>query len=355
MSVVKNRSFLCLLAVVLVSSLVVVSIGGCAKPVPEEAPVEKFTWRIQSSFPWATVFTSSLRDVFAPEVYEKSGGRLDVSVYAAGEVVPAVEVGPACRDGIIDMGMSVGAYWAETPATTCDVSLPFAWQFGNRREEFFPFLSESGIWDIISEEYADQNIYPIGPVFCGAQPTIFSTTPIHTMDDFQGLVIRSVGLSSNLLTELGASPTFLPSAEAYMALKLGTVDGSIGDELSGFWEYKWYEMVKAVHRPGFSDPTFVEVFVNMDAWNSLPEDIQNIVIEAVKHVSRETRTATELAEQRTDDEADKWGYEIIDWTGQPMLDEIGDVCVEKVWPVYAAKHRRCERIIQILKDYYGYE
>jgi TRAP-type C4-dicarboxylate transport system substrate-binding protein len=111
-------------------------------------------------------------------------------------------------------------------------------------------------------------------LFCTGPGAIWSTTPIRNMDDLKGLELMATGTTAVIMKRLGASPVGLPRPEVYIALKKGTVKGSVGplEVLKGFREAEVAKYVTLV--PGLYNKVFY-VTMNLDKWNSLPKDVQD--------------------------------------------------------------------------------
>ena len=340
---IKCKWLIGLLAIVLVCSL-------AASTSVWASEHKKYEWRMGLQWGWGADVSKYMKDQFAPFVKEKSKGRLNISVFAGGEIVPPADTVSALGSGVIEMAHIVGVYQAETPATKMDFGLPFGIKF-NKAQEVHDFMTKSGIYDILVDEFNELNIHLLGIEVYPGNGFLFTNKPVKKLSDLKGMRLRATGDTATLLSELGVGTTFLPSIELYMAMKLGTIDGFVSAQ-TAFIDYKWYEVTKYVHIPPFQSHFLNETIVNKKAWNSLPKDLQGVLIAAHDKFQQDWVDYTERRVPEIYDGAKKLGYELVEWG--PLFDEIRTMSVEKIWPKFAGKNARSAKIIKILKDYYKY-
>ena len=344
------------LVIGLVSGSLLGGLAGCAQPgptptTPAPTPEEKFVWRAECAFqpgmPDYTFWVEAMK-----ELKEISGGRLDISVFAAGEVVPEEEIQEALRDGIIEVGNLATPYWKETLPVGAWEYLPFSQQFDSAKE-LLDMVHDSGLADVLEEGYNEHNMHWYGFGYCSGYPFLYSTKPVRTTDDLEGLVVRSVGDNAKALEAFGASTTYIPGGESYMALKLGTVDAAHWDN-SAMFGMGWWEVTDYYITPAFNVPLVNSCAMNLDAWNSLPEDLQDMFMVAHNlYYFRLVDNATKLDREILNRQAE-CGYEVVTLPADEF-GKIRDVAAETLWPDFAALSPRCARAIDILKDYYGIE
>jgi len=345
------------LALILALPMVASCAGPAPSPTPSPSPSptptpEKFTWRIQHVYGWGDISTICAKD-FVADIYDKSDGRLDMTLFAGEEIVPEMELISAVSEGILEAAIGDSTYHTSIPVGRVG-ELPACWNF-DVPEECVEMLRQTGIADIITELYEEQNLYTVGfvPSAIGGYPTICSKYPIRTLDDFQGLIIRAYGDTAALLGHFGADTTYIPAGETYMALKLGTIDAACWDS-TGIFGMSWYEVIDYYLAGGYTKPCLQLILVNMDAWNSLPEDLQDIYKDCSRSYWDAVVEAFMELEQEIVDRQEECGYEVI-FLPDDDIKKMMDYAVEEIWPKFGAIDEYCLEVYHILLDYYGYE
>lgn len=312
------------------------------EPVDEEPVVvdddEVFVWRLQSIGGDADLEYIGL-EPFVEAVYERSGGRLIIETFPEGTVVPADEQLEAVEAGVIDISSSQGGYSRGTvPVGMVDVGLPGQYKGFGSLDEYRHLLYEfedGALHKLLREAYADQGgVFYLGSHTHHGYPVFISKTPLRTMDDFQGLVVRAIGAWQDLIAEFGAATTFIPGSEMYMALSLGTIDVATWS-VEGFLSYSWYEVAPYIMRPTISENSLSHFLINQDSWNALPDDIKQILEEAYHEVF--TVAVFDLYEeewQNVENLQEELGYEIIDMD-ESFLIEAHRIAREVQWPEVA--------------------
>jgi TRAP-type mannitol/chloroaromatic compound transport system substrate-binding protein len=142
-------------------------------------------------------------------------------------------------------------------------------------------MHEFGGLEIFRAAYAEYNVYLTGPRMQPPEP-IMSAVPIRTIDDFKGVKIRTPpGLTTDFFAALGAVPVAIGGGEVYTALQTGVVDAVEFITLSGNYGTGLHEVSNYVIYPSPHTPVGNTGWeINMDAWNSLPDDLQ-AALEAV--------------------------------------------------------------------------
>ncbi len=106
---------------------------------------------------------------------------------------------------------------------------------------------------------------------------------INSADDLQGLTMRIPGLGGQVMSRAGANVQVIPGGEIYLALERGALDatewvGPYDDEILGF-----NKVAKFYYGPGWHEPgPTLGAYVNLDAYNGLPEDVQDAIQQGAK-------------------------------------------------------------------------
>jgi TRAP-type mannitol/chloroaromatic compound transport system substrate-binding protein len=212
---------------------------------------------------------------FAKRVNTMSGGKLEVKVFAAGELVPPFQSFDAVSAGNADMAHSASYYWpGRSPAFNFFTAVPF----GLTGLEHASWINYGGGIELWTELCAQFNVKPFMRASTGVQMGGWYRKEIKSMDDFKGLKFRMPGLGGEVLRRLGAAVVNLPGGEIFPALQAGTIDGT---EWVGPWNdlaFGFYRVAPYYYYPGFHEPgTTGEVLVNTKVWASLSKDQQEII------------------------------------------------------------------------------
>lgn len=255
--------------------------------MPSLAEAKKvYRLKIQSAYPRGDISMALLKH-FADYAKKASQGRLLISVFADPELVPGEQLFEATKKGTVDMLHAVPAMWAGIiPVGEVEFGLPYAYRIpGNKSlmeasNEVRKFFYSSGFVKLLRKVYAKQGLYWLDMHSYGKVITLFKKK-IRTCKDFKGLKIRVEGIKQKFFDMLGARGMFIPGADAYMGLKLGTIDGSQWD-ISCITGLKWYEVAPYWLMGGQNDAVEGNILVNMKTWKSLPEDLQGVLHDAAK-------------------------------------------------------------------------
>jgi TRAP-type mannitol/chloroaromatic compound transport system substrate-binding protein len=214
----------------------------------------------------------------AERIRTLSGGRLDISVAAAGEVVPAFEVLDAVGQGTAEMGHSASFFWqGKQPAAVFYTTVPF----GLTPQEHVAWVDAGGgqaLWD---ELYAPFGVKPFMGGNTGVCMGGWFRHEIRSRADLPGVKIRSLGLGGEIYRRLGATPQTTPPAEILLSLQSGVIDavefvGPGTDIALGL-----YRVAPFYYYPGFNKPNGTgECIVSLAAWNALDAELKSIVAHA---------------------------------------------------------------------------
>jgi TRAP-type mannitol/chloroaromatic compound transport system substrate-binding protein len=214
---------------------------------------------------------------FCEMVKKASNGRLIIEPYGAGVLFPVPESFDAVRDGVVQMAMVWGGYWAgKDPVFALSGSRP-----GDPIMEFSEnfYLSENE-YPLVAKVYEKYNVKSLGGFDFGPAEILCSTKPIRSLADFKGKRIRSAGIGATFYSALGAGAISLSAPEIYQALQLGTVDAAEYNDWLVNKEMGLHEVTKYVIEPvlhiGTCDDK--DLLVNPKAWAELPDDLKAIVM-----------------------------------------------------------------------------
>lgn len=250
---------------------------GISFALADQAQAQSFKWRMATCrTPALTPFHES--DVrFGEMVSQMSGGRLKITVYPAGELMPAFEVFDGVRKGVVEMGGDWPTYW-----TGKNTAFDFFCSVGfmMHAADYMAWFYHGGGLQLGQELYGKFNMmyFPLNIV--GPESGYRTNKPLRTLADFKGAKLRTGVLQTIwVLEQIGAKPVRIPGGEIYMALKLGTIDGAEFSVPSTDWGIKFQEVTKYWVTPAgwHQVGTVAGLAINMDAWKKLPKDLQAIV------------------------------------------------------------------------------
>lgn len=255
-----------------------------------------FHWKMVTTWPANFPVFQEAPEKFAENVRIMSNGRLNIQVFAGGELVPALGVFDAVSQGAIEMGHSSPYYWAgKISAAQIFSSVPF----GMTAKGMEAWLYHGGGLELWREIYAPFNlvVFPMGNT--GVQMGGWFNTRIDSMDDLNGLRMRIPGLGGKVFSMVRGNPVLMSGGEIYTALERGIIDATE-------WVAPFHDMRLGLNRaaryyyyPGWHEPgTEFELMINARRWNELPEDLQTIVETAAAAAGKWIYTAMEFHNQQ---------------------------------------------------------
>jgi TRAP-type mannitol/chloroaromatic compound transport system substrate-binding protein len=217
---------------------------------------------------------------FADSVALASGGRLEIKLFSAGELVGAMESFDAVSKGSADIGHDWPGYWKGKNENFVSFgSVPF----GLDAEGYNIWLYERGGLEQMQELYGRYNLVAFPAGNGGQEMGFFSNKKATKMADFKGMRVRTVGWYMDIMNQLGASVTPLPGGELYLALERGVIDAVEFSSPAINYPMGFDEITKYVIEPGVHQPSVqCAIFINKDAYNKLPADLKWIVDIAAK-------------------------------------------------------------------------
>ncbi len=241
----------------------------------------KTTFTYSNFFP-PTHIQSQLAEAWIKEVEKRTNGEISINYFPASTLTKAPQTYDGVVQGIADIGMTVLAYSRGRFPVAAAIDLPMGYSSG---------VQATNIANGVLEKFDPEEFKDTELMFLHAHgPGLLHTRDkaVHTLDDLNGLKIRSTGTSGRLVAALGASPVGKSMGETYQMLQKGVVDGSMHPmETNKGW--KVGEVVDYMTQ-NFSTAytTTFAVFMNKSKWNSLTADQQKTIQEinaefALKH------------------------------------------------------------------------
>lgn len=260
---------------------VALGIGLAGARVAEAKTEHK--WKMVTTWPKNFPGLGTGANNLARLITEMSGGRIQVKVYGAKELVPAFEVFDAVSRGTAEMGHGAAYYWkGKHEATQFFTTVPF----GMTAQEMNGWFYYGGGLELWSELYARFNLVPAPAGNSGVQMGGWFNKEINSVEDLKGLKMRIPGLGGEVLKRAGGTPVNLPGGELFTSLQSGAIDATEWVGPYNDLAFGLYKAAKYYYFPGFHEPgTCLEAMINKDAYQALPKDLQSIVMNACKVVN----------------------------------------------------------------------
>ncbi|MCZ7658473.1 MAG: TRAP transporter substrate-binding protein [Xanthobacteraceae bacterium] len=245
---------------------------------PRLARAQTRRWRMVTSWPKRLPGPGMSAERVAERIAALSGGRVQVTVHAAGEMVPAFEVLDAVGNGVAELGHTAAFYWqGKQPAAAYFTTVPF----GLTPSEHVAWVDAGGgqaLWDAL---YRPFGVKPFMGGNTGVCMGGWFRREVAGLDDVRGLKIRSLGLGGEVYRRLGATPQTTSPGEILTSLQSGVLDavefvGPGTDIALGL-----YRAAAFYYGPGFNKPNGTgECIVSLKLWESLDPETRAIVAHA---------------------------------------------------------------------------
>jgi TRAP-type mannitol/chloroaromatic compound transport system substrate-binding protein len=266
----KRREFLKAAGAGLTASAV--AAPAIAQSMPE------LKWRLTASWPKSLDTLYGGCEYFAKRIAEITDNRFQIQVFAAGEIVPGLQVLDAVQNATVEMGnTALYYYWGKDPAFTFGTALPF----GLNARQMNSWLRFGGGADLLNELLKNFNCTGVAAANTGAQMGGWFRKEIKSVDDLNGLKMRIGGFAGTIVSKLGLVPQQLAAGDIYPALEKGTLDacewvGPHDDEKLGF-----YKVARYYYYPGWWEGCGqAHNIINLARWNELPKSYQSAILTA---------------------------------------------------------------------------
>jgi TRAP-type mannitol/chloroaromatic compound transport system substrate-binding protein len=267
-----------------------VAAGGAAAlgfPMIARGQTGPITMRWQSTWPQKDIFHEFALD-FAKKVNDTTGGDLKIDVLPAGAVVPAFQLLDAVSKGTLDGGHGVVVYhygkqtalalWGSGPSYGMDANMMLAWHKYGGGKDLLEKLYKSIGANVVSFLYGPMPTQPLG----------WFKKPVTRADDIKGLKFRTVGLSIDVFTGLGAAVNALPGGEIVPAMDRGLLDAAefnnaSSDRLLGFPDVSKVCMLQSYHQ----NAEQFEILFNKTKFDALPAKMKALIESTVEAASQD--------------------------------------------------------------------
>ena len=304
--------------------------AGTTAPVPVTAQAKTVVWNFPHiSAP--TYYHTVNYTAFTNKVREKSGGRMDIRFHAASSLYPGPELIPAVLDGRAEIAPVLASYLTDVLLEMGPLELPFMTHSMEEHKKagfalrgfYTEMLARKGLKLLAMSTWPSQQI--------------FSTMPIRTVADWKGKKIRVYGAdSANLARALGAAPVNIAFGEVYSALEKKTVDGAMTSATNAE-PMKFFEVAKFLDYWYLTGASQEWIVANQKAWDALPKDLQQAVLDGVKESNLEEKEwADAIAfDERVRKRLPELGMTVVD----PPKDELDKArkAARSVWDTWLTR------------------
>ena len=266
----KRREFLKAAGVGVATSAI------AAPAIAQSMPETK--WRMTASWPKSLDTLYGGCELFVKRVAEITDNKFQIQLFAAGEIVPGLQVLDAVQAGTVEMGSTAAYYYfGKDPAFTFGTALPF----GLNARQINAWQTFGGGNELMNELFASYNCIGFPSLNTGAQMGGWFRKELNNLGDMSGLKFRVGGFAGRILNRIGVVPQQLAGGDIYPALEKGTLDacewvGPHDDEKLGF-----YKVAKFYYYPGWWEGCGQSHnLINIAKWNSLPKTYQSAIITA---------------------------------------------------------------------------
>jgi TRAP-type mannitol/chloroaromatic compound transport system substrate-binding protein len=269
------------------SAAVAASATLAAPAIAQSMP--ELNWRMTSSFPKSLDTLWGGAERLVQVVAEATDNKFKIHAFAAGEIVPGLQVADAVQNGTVEMGHTASYYFSgKDPTFALGTVVPF----GLNTRQMDAWLTQGGGEGLLNDFYKGFNIFAIAAGNTGAQMGGWFRKEINTVEDLKGLKFRIGSVLAGLVvSKLGVVPQQIAGGDIYPALEKGTIDaaewvGPYDDQKLGF-----NKIAPHYYYPGWWEGTAtLHAFIGLDNWNALPKVYQAILRAACVDANMWVRT-----------------------------------------------------------------
>ncbi len=266
----KIRAILCaVMSIVVISAFTAIESNAAQKVI---------NWKYNSLWPSGLALYEGDK-YFCDTVNKLSGGKLIIKLYPAGQLLPAYQNLDAVQKGTVQCAGDFGPYWS---GKNTAFDLLGTTPMGMTWVDYMLWIYHAGGQKVYDDLYGRYNCKWMLQNFTPIEAGFHTHVPIKKAEDFKGLKLRMGSLfGQRILKLLGASPTLLDSSEIYEAIARHVVDGAEFSVPIVDWTVGFQKITKYWAAPAWYQTAIVlGVIINKDAWNSLPDDLKDVVTQA---------------------------------------------------------------------------
>lgn len=248
--------------------------AGALSLLAVTAHAQEFTLRIQNHQSPESLSGKNIAQ-WVDDVQVMSGGRVAIEMFYSSAIVKSAETFDAAINGIVDADFTNGSY-----QTGKDPAFQFVADVMGGYEtpwQFYAWLYNGGGEELVQKLYESYGMHLLGWQIPGME-SLNAAKPLRNAEDLKDWKFRSPpGMETMIFEKLGASPVVIDFTEVFTSLETGIIDGADASNVSTNRSLGIYDLVKHTTYPGFHSMPADHFAINLNVWNSLPEDIQRIM------------------------------------------------------------------------------
>ena len=253
---------------------------GSGSVIEQKQSFKPITWKMVTTWPKNFPGLGTGANFLAELITKMSGGRIQVKVYGAKELVPAFEVFDAVSQGTAELGHGSAYYWkGKKESAQFFSTVPF----GLTGQEMNAWLYHGGGMQLWAELYEQFGLVPMAAGNTGVQMAGWFNKQINELGDLKGLKMRIPGLGGEAFARAGGVPVNLPGGELFTSLQSGAIDATEWVGPYNDLAFGLHKAAKYYYYPGWHEPgTTLECMVNKAAFDALSPELQSIVQSAAR-------------------------------------------------------------------------
>lgn len=269
----KKRLFNLLIGTVILSALMLA-------PYYSQAAEKKITLKLHSYAPPPPAASGIGTQWFIDEVKKRSNGRLDFQLFWSSSLAPPKGQLELIQRGAVDIQKTCTLYFpGKFVISHFEYSFPF-----NPTDPALVTKAKRQIYEEFEakrDEYKKFNTIMlanhVAPYY-----QLLANTPISKVEDLNGLKIGMIGRwFGKWLEPVGVVPVVMPAGERYVSLQSGVIDADLL-WLDLQFAFSNYEQAKYIVPIPFGSFVPEDLMMNLDSYNKLPEDLQQLLLDVGK-------------------------------------------------------------------------
>jgi len=290
----------------------------------------------------------AIQKEWTERVNKMSGGRIAIELLPVGAVVDYSETQEAVGSGILDGHITDVSYFSGKDPAFGLVANPIgAW---SSPDEMFRFINYGGGYELMNELEEPYGLHFVGATTTGLEGFV-SDRPLDGVADLKGLKVRAPeGLIQEVFAAAGAVPVNLPYSEVYTSLDKGVIDAADSTVFSTNHQQGLHKVGAHPVYPGFHSMPLVEVSMNLDKWNAMPEDLQAIMTVSVRDFAQDAVAQLSMNDLKAVAEAKADpSITVHNWSAEERA-KFRTIAMDQ-WSKVAARSENAQKVYDLLTEY----